>query len=444
MDTFVVGPGAREHAILHECLKSESVGTAYYGPGGNGGMSLIAEQARGSIDDFDSLVSFAKANLGKGSLTIVGPEVPLAKGIVDRFEREGLLILGPRLNAARVEYDKYFLKVLAVSSLIPTAKYTAFMSASDAKSHIQANYFRKGKGRCVVKANDLMAGKGVIVPKSIPAAFAAVDYLLAKSKDRLILVEEFLKGWECSFTVLTDGTTVLPLETATDYKRLSDGDEGPNTGGMGGFSPIPGLAPSKNRRFAPSLFDRMLEIMERIIQVLKNRGIIYKGFLYGGFMVTQDGNPMLLECNCRLGDPEAQIIIPPNFLELCYGAALGELKGMSIKKRDEALVNVVIASPGYPDNPQTGLMIYNLEKASKEGATIFHAATGRDAGGNFHTSGGRVLSVVGRSCVEGGNIEKALRTAKEMAYRAAGHISFGSPDPSQGKQCYRRDIAKID
>jgi phosphoribosylamine--glycine ligase len=310
---------------------------------------------------------------------------------------------------------------------IKTADFKLFGRASNGVGYVKEEY-DQGRGRpLVIKADGLASGKGVIVAKIREGAINAVEIISSYPAGYLFLLEEYLEGWECSFTVLTDGENIVPFPVAKDYKRLSKDEDAPNTGGMGGYIPVPAVT--------PKLYDEMLEIAKLIVSGLKSEGRPFKGFLYIGFMITKDGL-YVLEINCRLGDPEAQVILPlldSDFVELCYRAAKSDLANAAKPVwSNDALVNVVIASPGYPKNPKIGHKIYGLEEAAKEGALVFHGGT-RFERGSFKTNGGRILSIVGR----GESIEKA----RERAYLAASKISFGKKDPSKGFHKYREDIA---
>lgn len=438
MNILVLGFGAREHAIIQKCAQSKLVDRLYCIPG-NGGISRVAICADYKLDDFDGIVEFAKDK--KIDLIIVGSEEPLANGIVDRCEKEGLCALGPTIAGARIESSKYFCKLLLQGHGIETAPYRAFTIPLNAKRYVVEKYFTKVRGsehreRCVIKDNGLARGKGVIIADSKDRAFYAIDHIFQKSRDKIILVEDFTYGWECSFTVLTDGINVAPLMPAVDYKRAHDNDLGPNTGGVGAYAPVPKLT--------PELFSKMMDIARRVVFALYEDGIRFKGFLYIGFMVTPKGEPTILEINCRLGDPETQVILPlldSDFVEPCFSAAKGVLKNTDLAWKNEALVDVVMYSAGYPDQARLGDKIYGREKAIEEGALIFDGATIVDSKGNFYTAGGRVLSVVGRCEIMNGNIALALEKARKMAYKAAGHISFGRMNPKNGYQRYRRDIA---
>jgi len=357
----------------------------------------------------------------------VGPDNPLADGIVDYFEERGLLILGPTREAALIESSKFFAKNLMTTCSIPTAPYQVFAFAENAKK-----YVRKNNPPYVVKANGLALGKGVIIAKSIEEAEDAIDKLMATRAGKIILIEEYLEGLECSFTVLSDGDNFLPLLTARDYKQLGVGPEEQSrqmTGGMGGICPHPAMT--------DELFDTIIaQIISPVITGMREVWRHpFRGFLYAGLMITPEG-PKVLEFNARLGDPEAQVILPlleTDFVKLCLAAARGRLDEIDepVLWSDDFMVNVVLASAGYPDKSKTGYRIYGLEDAAKEGTLVFHAGTALNEQEKLITSGGRVVSIVGR----GETIEKA----RAMAYRAAEKIRFGSKQ--YPKHVYRQDIA---
>ena len=421
MNILVVGSGAREHAIVRECLQSNLTDRVYCAPG-NAGIGLIAQCVDITEDDFDALAEFCKAKYI--DLTIVGPETSLVNGIVDRFEAEGLAILGPNKDAALLEGSKMYAKSLMRVYGIPTADFSVFAGLE------YARYCIKERGApCVVKADGLAGGKGVVVAKTVDEAIDAVDRIAELGLGETVVIEEILEGWECSFIILTDGENFVPLTPACDYKRLLDGDEGPNTGGMGAYAPV-------RKLHKVSCEEILNTIVEPTLDALKKEGIVYKGFLYFGLMMTKDG-PKLLEYNCRLGDPEAQVILPlieNDFVELCLAAVDGRLSDFrepmpwEYNIRTDSLVAVTIASPGYPDSPDTGHRIYGLEQAAREGALVFHGSSELDKNGEFVTSGGRALSIVGRGA--------SHRLAREQAYRAAGFVSF-----AKGRHQYRKDIA---
>ena len=427
MRVLVIGSGAREHAIVFACTRSERVDRVYYCGLENGGISMIARHIDISPDDFEGLSRFANEKIGKDGLTIVGPEASLARGIVDRFTNDGLVILGPSELGAGMERSKYFCHLLLGKYGIQTAPFRAFISRTGAKEYIKERYFLNGNGnRCVIKADELMAGKGVLVPNNLEEALKAVDHLFSICKDKLILVEDYIAGNEYSFTAITDGKRMIPFAAVRDYKRQFDGDVGPNTGGQGCFGPV--------LNFADPTFVKMASIAERVIFALGSERIQYRGFLYLGFMVDKEGEPIILEINVRLGDPEAQVILnlmDSDPVELFAAAAKGDLKDMRVRWKNESCVCVVISSS------RAGYKIYGLEEASKEGALVFHARTKRDESANFHTNGeGRTLSVVASG--------KSIEDARSIAYNGARHISFWRKNPSKGKQYYRKDIAFLD
>lgn len=424
MNILVIGSGAREHVIVWKCIQSELVDNVFCAPG-NAGIGMIAKCKNIGVMDFERFAAFAKENLGEDGLTIVGPDNPLAAGIVDYFEERGLLILGPTKQAALIEGSKIFCKNFLTTHGIPTGSYAVFAFAENAK-----RYVRERQPPYVIKADGLALGKGVIIARSIGEADAAIDKLMATDAGKLILIEEFLEGWECSFTVLSDGENFMPLPVAIDYKTLN----GQNTGGMGGYSPVPKFSEELHEQVCNEI---VCELMEALRESWHHP---FKGFLYIGLMITKDG-PKVLECNARLGDPEAQVILPrikkPDFVEICYAAAKGNLRNiiadcLDAEETNEIFVDVVLASPGYPDNPKTGYRIYGLEDMAKESALVFHAGTRLNERGDFFlTNGGRVLSIVGHG--------EILEKARVMAYRAAEKIRFGSKE--NPKQVYRPDIA---
>ena len=419
MKILVVGGGAREHAIVWKCRQSKLVDRIFCAPG-NTGIGQIAKCVDIAADDIEGLVAFA--NDYEIDLTIVGPEMPLINGIADRFEEEGLLIFGPSKDAACIEGSKVFGKnVLDTCGLShATAPYRLFSNPKIARE-----YIREHSMPLVIKANGLASGKGVVVAKSTEEGMRAVDELMAQDSGRLLLIEECLEGWECSFTILTDGRNMMPFPVSRDYKQDLYGN---NTGGMGAYSPVATLSQEHH--------DEILGYIRRVLDFLRDMGRPYKGFLYPGIMITEDG-PKFLEFNCRLGDPEAQVLLPrmrADFAELCYFAAKGNLSEISgVSWRGEAVVNVVMASPGYPGEYENGLRIYGTKRAREEGARIFHGGTKRNKQGQLISDGGRVLSVV--------QTGETLEEARDKAYRAVRRISFGNKNSTKGRQWYRSDIA---
>ena len=417
MRVLVVGGGAREHALAWKLSRAAGVDELYAAPG-NPGMAGMATCVPIAADAMVELAEFA-ASLHI-DLTVVGPELPLVLGIADEFARRGLLLVGPSRAAAEVEGSKVFTKEFCVRHGIPTARSRVVRSRDEAAAAV-----KELKVPVVFKADGLAAGKGVQVCRRKDEVEAALALYFEErafgSAGEKVLVEECLEGDEISFMVLTDGTSVLPLASARDYKRLKDGDQGPNTGGMGSVSPAPmesGLATTILRA-----------IVHPTITGLAAEGRPYRGVLYAGVMVTREG-PQLLEYNCRFGDPETQVVIPRlegDLLPLLRAAVLGELGALRANWKREAVVCVVLAADGYPGAPRRGDPIAGLGEAlAQPGVLLFHAGTALQDG-RLVTAGGRVLSVVGRG--------STLNEASQSAYSAVGRVQF------DGVQ-YRRDIGK--
>jgi len=414
---LVIGGGGREHAIVWTLSRSRLVDKIYCCPG-NAGIAELAECIDVSPNDFDSLLDFVKYEWV--DLTVVGPEDPLSRGIVDLFEKEGRRILGPTKAAARLESSKVFSKDLMKSHGIPTAEYGVFTSYVHAEEHI------KFKGApIVVKADGLAAGKGVFVASTVGEALDALklimkDRTFGEAGDRVI-VEECLRGEEASFMVFTDGKTVVPMVSSQDHKRVFDGDRGPNTGGMGAYSPAPVITADMEKRV-------MEKIMKPTLRALKNEGIPYKGILYAGLMIDK-GNPHVLEFNCRLGDPETQPVLSrlqSDFMNIAMAITDGTLSEVAIEWKRDPAVCVVISSAGYPGKYRKGELIRGIGDANKvDGVHVFHAGTTFNDG-NVVTAGGRVLGVT----ATGENIA----AAKWKAYEAVGKIHFDGMH-------YRKDIA---
>jgi phosphoribosylamine--glycine ligase len=391
------------------------VQVVYVAPG-NGGTATEPNLENVALTEVADLVAFAK----KESIyvTVVGPEAALAAGVVDAFREAGLKIFGPTRAAAQLEASKDFAKSFMVRHNIPTALHRTFISADLAKGFVT----QRG-APIVIKADGLAAGKGVVVAASVEEAHAAIDRMmndkaLGEAGSRVV-VEEFLGGEEASFIVMSDGVNVLPLATSQDHKRLRDGDEGPNTGGMGAYSPAPVVTPKIHSRV-------MREIILPAIQGMAQDGLPYVGFLYAGLMIDKAGNPKTLEFNCRLGDPETQPILlrlKSDLLELVERAIAGNLKDVEVEWDRRTALGVVLASHGYPDEPRKGDAIGALPKASAD-CRIFHAGT-RLEGKSLVTSGGRVLCVTA--------LGDSVRMARTRAYDTVDKIRF------DGMQ-YRRDI----
>jgi phosphoribosylamine--glycine ligase len=417
MKVLVIGGGGREHAIVWKLSQSRLVDKIYCCPG-NAGIAELAECIDVNPNDFDSLLDFVKYEWI--DLTVVGPEDPLSRGIVDLFEKEGRRILGPTKAAARLESSKVFSKDLMKSHGIPSAEYSVFTSYVHAEEHI------KFKGApIVVKADGLAAGKGVFVASTVEEALVALkvimkDRTFGEAGDRVI-VEECLRGEEASFMVFTDGKTVVPMVSSQDHKRIFDNDKGPNTGGMGAYSPAPVITADMEKRV-------MERIMKPTLRALKNEGITYKGILYAGLMIDGD-DPHVLEFNCRLGDPETQPVLSrlkSDFMSIAMAITDGTLSDIAIEWNREPAVCVVISSAGYPGKYRKGDVIKGIGDANTvDGVHVFHAGTAFNNGG-IVTSGGRVLGVTAAG--------EDIAAARKKAYEAAGKIHF------EGMH-YRKDIA---
>ncbi|GAB3553946.1 phosphoribosylamine--glycine ligase [Noviherbaspirillum agri] len=415
MKILVVGSGGREHALAWKLAQSERIQMVYVAPG-NGGTSLDPRLQNVDITDPAWLAQFAiKENIG---LTVVGPEVPLAAGIVNIFRENGLKIFGPTKEAAQLESSKDFAKAFMKRHRIPTADYQTFSDLQAAHKYIN----QKG-APIVIKADGLAAGKGVVVAMTLDEAHAAVDMMLSDNKlgdaGARVVIEEFLAGEEASFIVMVDGKHVLPLATSQDHKRLKDNDEGPNTGGMGAYSPAPIVTPSLHARI-------MREIINPTVLGMSKDGIPFTGFLYAGLMIDAKGNPKTLEFNCRMGDPETQPImarLKTDLVTVMEHAVNGSLDQVELEWDRRTALGVVMAAAGYPDAPRKGDVITGIPPETPDCVT-FHAGT-TNAGGKLTTSGGRVLCVVG--------LGDSVRIAQKNAYDAADKIHF------DGAQ-FRRDI----
>lgn len=413
MKVLVVGSGAREHALVWKLAQSPRVDELYAAPG-NPGIGKIADCVPIRADAIVELADFAEAL--KIDLTVVGPELPLVLGIRDEFGKRGLPLVGPSKRAAELEGSKAFSKSLCERYGIPTAP------GGVASNQDQAKALSRTLGLPVVlKADGLAAGKGVVIcrteeelEQALHRFFEAKEFGAAGER---VVVEQYLPGQEVSFFVITDGTTVCPLPVARDYKRLYDGDRGPNTGGMGAFSPAP-----LPREVAGAVLS---DVVYPTLNAMAQEGRPFQGVLYVGLMLTSDG-PKVLEFNCRLGDPEAQVILPRLNADLTVllAGALGGLKNAGILVAQEATACVVLAAQGYPGRPQTGDVISGIEEAEALGALVFHGGTAlRD--GKLVTSGGRVVSLVGKG--------SSLNEALTLAYKAAEQVVF------DGKH-FRKDV----
>jgi phosphoribosylamine--glycine ligase len=417
MKILVVGSGGREHAIVWKLAQSRSVDKIYCAPG-NAGISQIAECVDISPDNFDALIDFVKYDWI--DITIVGPEDPLSKGIVDAFEKEGRKIVGPSKLAAQMESSKVFAKEFMRRHRIPTADYKVFTTYANAEE-----YVRMKGAPIVIKADGLAAGKGVIVAPTVDEAIEGLKLIMKEKAfgeaGNKVVIEECLQGEEASYMVVTDGDAIMPLASSQDHKRVFDEDAGPNTGGMGAYSP----APVVTKEVESVVMDK---IIKPTIYGLKSEKIKFKGILYAGLMI-KDGVPSVLEFNCRLGDPETQPVMmrmTNDLLDVSMAIADEKLAGIAADWRENASVCVVIASGGYPGKYQKGFSINGLGEAKKlDNVVVFHAGTAfKD--NNFVTNGGRVLGVTA--------LGNDIRAAKEKAYEAVGKIKFDGMH-------YRKDIA---
>ena len=415
MKILVVGSGGREHAMAWKLAHSPRVQKVYVAPG-NGGTATEAGVENVALSGIPQLIDYCRKE--SIQLTVVGPEAPLAAGIVDEFQAAGLRIFGPKRAAAQLESSKDFAKSFMVRHGLPTARHATFTDAAEAKAYVD----REG-APIVVKADGLAAGKGVVVATTREEAHDAIDAMLtARSLGEAgarVVLEEYLQGEEASFIVMCDGTHVLPLATSQDHKRLRDGDAGPNTGGMGAYSPAPVVTPKIHARV-------MREIVLPAVQGMAKDGLPYVGFLYAGLMIDAEGNPRTLEFNCRLGDPETQPILlrlKSDLLELIDHALAGSLDRASANWDRRAALGVVLAAAGYPEEPRKGDAIEGLPKPADD-CRVFQAGT-RLENGKLVTNGGRVLCVTA--------LGDSIRMARTRAYEAVDRIRFA------GMQ-YRRDI----
>jgi phosphoribosylamine---glycine ligase len=421
MKVLVIGNGGREHALAWKLKSSAKVKTVFVAPG-NGGTAADPDLRNIAITDFDALADFALTE--KIALTVVGPEAPLAGGVVDVFRARGLRVFGPTRAAAQLESSKAFAKEFMQRHKIPTAAFATFSDAAAAHAHVDAS-----GAPIVIKADGLAAGKGVVVATTLAQAHEAIDWMLGGNDNKLgvvhnaggarVVIEQFLEGEEASFIVLCDGKNIVPLATSQDHKRLFDHDEGPNTGGMGAYSPAPVVTPNVHAR-------AMHEIIYPTLAGMAKDGITFTGFLYAGLMIDASGQPRTVEFNCRLGDPETQPImmrLKSDLFDVLMHATDGTLDRVDLKWDRRVALGVVMAASGYPLNPRKGDAISGLP-ADTADAVVFHAGTAPAAGGTV-TSGGRVLCVTA--------LGDSVRLAQQRAYEALGGIRF------DGAQ-YRRDI----
>jgi phosphoribosylamine--glycine ligase len=417
MRILVIGGGGREHALTWKLRQSPRVDRIFCAPG-NAGTRETSENISIPVSDLKALVRFAKE--ARVDLTVVGPDDPLAAGIVDLFTAEKLRAFGPDKSAARIESSKIFAKELMRTQKIPTADAGTFSKSSDAVRHCEGLRFP-----IVIKADGLALGKGVVIAADAETARSTIDDMMNQARfgdaGRRIIIEEFLYGTECSLHALVDGKDYVLLESARDHKRALEGDQGPNTGGMGAFSPADNWNSELQSRFDT-------EIMKPLLCGLIQQGVTFRGLLYPGLIITSDG-PRVLEFNCRFGDPETQALLPrmkSDLLPLLEATVDGKIGQCAIEWDTRAAVTVVLASGGYPGKYETGKSISGLDEAAKvEDVQIFHAGTRRD-GSEVKTAGGRVLAVTA--------LGPTLEAARSRAYEAVSRIHF--------ENChYRRDIA---
>ena len=415
MKILVIGSGGREHALAWKLAQSPRMQKVYVAPG-NGGTARDPDLENVPLTGVAELVEFAKRE--NVYLTVVGPEAPLAEGVVDAFRAAGLKIFGPVKAAAQLESSKDFAKAFMVRHNIPTAKYQTFTDATAAHAYVEAE-----GAPIVIKADGLAAGKGVVVAQTLQEAHAAIDDMLAGNKlgaaGARVVIEECLIGEEASFIVMVDGQHVLPLASSQDHKRLLDGDAGPNTGGMGAYSPAPVVTPEMHARI-------MREVINPTVAGMAKEGVPYTGFLYAGVMIGEDGRIKVLEFNCRMGDPETQPImmrLKSDLVTLVEHAIDGKLDKAEAEWDRRTALAVVLAAANYPDSPRKGDVIDGLPK-DEEDLHVFHAGT-QLVDGKLVTSGGRVLAVTA--------LGDSVKMAQKRAYEAVAQIRFA------GMQ-YRKDI----
>ncbi|MCK4916897.1 MAG: phosphoribosylamine--glycine ligase [Candidatus Omnitrophica bacterium] len=416
MKVLVIGSGGREHCLVWKIFQSLLVDKIYCAPG-NGGTFEIAENVNISAEDIDSLLEFAlKEDV---DLTVVGPEIPLVLGIVDRFEEKGLKIFGPKKELALLEGSKVYSKEVMRKYGVPTADFRIFTEAEEAKQYVS----QKGLP-LVIKADGLAAGKGVIICESQDEAFKAIDSIIVDKQfgdaGNKIIIEDLVDGEEVSVLIFTDGNTILPLVSSQDHKRAFDGDNGPNTGGMGAYSPAPLVSEESFNQIIKKAF-------KPLIEGLRKEGKVYKGILYGGLMI-KNNQPYVLEYNVRLGDPETQAILPKlksDLVEVMLNTINESLSDTVLEWDDRFCLSVVLTSGGYPGHYEKGNQIFGLEELKNmKDIYVFHAGT-KTLDNKIVTNGGRVLNIV--------SIGANIKEAQEKVYQAIKIITFD-------KMFYRKDI----
>lgn len=420
MNVLMIGGGGREHALAWKLAQSSDVEQVFVAPG-NAGTATEPKLTNVAIEatDLDALVAFAQRE--QVALTVVGPEAPLVEGVVDRFQAAGLTIFGPSQRAAQLEGSKSFTKDFLARHQIPSAAYQTFTAVEPALA-----YLAEMGAPIVIKADGLAAGKGVIVAMSEAEAEAAIRDMLEANAfgdaGARVVIEEFLEGEEASFIVMVDGENVVPMATSQDHKRAYDGDTGPNTGGMGAYSPAPVVTPEIDERI-------MEQVILPTVRGMAEEGNAYTGFLYAGLMIDAEGNPKVIEYNCRFGDPETQPImmrLTSDLAALCLAGAKGELADKQCEWDARAAVGVVIAAGGYPGSYRKGDVIHGLEQAAQAQCKVFHAGTAQTADGSIVTAGGRVLCVTA--------LGNTVSAAQQQAYQGVEAIHWEGAE-------FRRDIA---
>lgn len=419
MKVLVIGSGGREHALAWRCAQSASVEKVFVAPGNAGtAMEPKLENVAFDVSEFAALAEFAIAE--SVAITIVGPEAPLVDGVVDYFRERDLACFGPSKGAAQLEGSKAFTKDFLKKHNIPTAAYETFTETAAAIDYIKAN-----GAPIVIKADGLAAGKGVIVAQSEAEAIATVEDMLAGNKfgeaGSRVVIEDFLVGEEASFIAMVDGSNILPMATSQDHKARDDGDQGPNTGGMGAYSPAPVVTDEVYQRI-------MEQVIEPTVQGMASDGHPYTGFLYAGLMISPDGQPSVVEFNCRFGDPEAQPVmlrLQSDLAQLCLDAVQGGLAGKQVQWDSRPSVGVVLAAGGYPESYDKGKAISGLDQAVSDHGKVFHAGT-RVVGANVVTNGGRVLCATA--------LGDSVSSAQAAAYELAAKINWD-------QVYYRKDIA---
>ncbi len=414
LKVLVIGGGGREHALVWKLAQSQKVSRIFCAPG-NAGIASLAECVPLAITDSEGLLAFAVEN--GIDLTVVGPEIPLIAGIVDVFEQRGLRIFGPAREPALLEGSKAYAKGVMLRYNIPTAHFAVFDSQDAASSYLKSHFESHPEAPLVVKADGEAAGKGVFICRTDADGQNAIQQIMGDkvfgASGDAVIIEEFLEGEEASLMAFTDGTTIVPMLAVQDHKRALDGDEGPNTGGMGCYAPVPSVT--------PALYQQAVnEILRPAIDAIRDSGIPYKGVLYAGIMIGKDGSLKTLEFNCRFGDPETQVVLPlleTDLVDILLGVTDAHLDEVEVRWKPQSGVCVVLASGGYPNAYPTGLPIEGLEQvAHLSDVVAFHAGTKFDDAGNIVTNGGRVLGVTA--------LGDDFAQARARAYAAVKNISF--------------------